>query len=149
MQAMANMSGSERETLVDRIELLRVLKENREKHRQQHEAAVSGYVDSARSTLEKEHAKALKEVEDAFEKASERLKEFDPEKTDDNFVICRPISFRMPVPRSHDDAYEQAIQMINWDTREAVTLTATEFRSFVMNIWDWTEEFAVTSSRYL
>lgn len=149
MRDIRNMSSnSERTTLVDTSELLTTLKQNRENHIKEYEEAVEGYLDAAREKIAEQYKNAKAEVEKAFLRTKEELERFDPEKTQDTIVFCRSIQFTLTAPRNFVDAYDQAIQMMTWETREKVELNTTEFRCFIMNKWDWMEEFKSISQIY-
>lgn len=149
MRELRNMSSNtERITVVKTSELLETLKKNRENHVKEYEEAVEGYLETAREKLAEQHEKAKDEVEKAFQRTTEELSRFDPEKAQDTIVFCRAIQFTLTAPRNFVDAYDQAIEMMEWETRETVELNTTEFRCFVMNKWDWMEEFKSVSGMY-
>ena len=149
MRDIRNMASStERTTVVKTSDLLEKLRKNRDNHVAEYEEAVEGYLDAAREKLAEQHEKAKKEVEKAFQRTSEELSRFDPSKAEDTIVFCRAITFALTAPRSFVDAYEQAIEMMEWETRETVELNTTEFRCFIMNKWDWMEEFKSVSEMY-
>ena len=149
MRDIRNMASSnERTTFVNTKELLETLKKNRESHVREYEEAVEGYLDAAREKLAEQHEKAKIEVETAFQRTTEELSRFDPQKAQDTIVFCRAIQFSLTAPRNFVDAYDQAIEMMTWETRDTVELNTTEFRCFVMNKWDWMEEFKTVSEMY-
>lgn len=150
MRNMRDMgSDSERTTVVDTAKLLETLKSNRDAHLQEYKEAVSGYLEEARGRLEEEFANAQHQLERAFDRTKSELQQFDPTKASDTIVFCKGISFALTAPRSYVDAYDQAIQMMEWETRKEVELNATEFRCFVMNKWDWMDEFKKSTINYL
>jgi hypothetical protein len=150
MRQMREMrEGTERTTVVKTAQLLETLKKNRADHLREYEKAVSGYLSEARRRLEGEFEKAQVELQKAFRRTQQELEIFDPKKTTDTIVFCRGISFTLTAPRNFVDAYDQAIQMMEWETREEVELSVTEFRCFVMNKWDWMEDFKMSTIDYL
>ena len=150
MRQMRNMGDeSERTTVVDTKKLLETLRANRDAHVQEYKEAVEGYLDEARKRLEGEFEKAKGELQKAFHRTQRELETFDPTKATDTIVFCKGISFTLTAPRSYVDAYDQAIQMMEWETRERVELNATEFRCFVMNKWDWMEDFKMSTMAYV
>jgi hypothetical protein len=148
MRDIRNMSSSERTTVVSTAELLKTLKENRESHIAEYKEAVEGYLVTAREKLVEQHEAAKAEVEKAFVRTKEELERFDPEKAQDTIVFCKSIQFTLTAPRNFVDAYDQAIEMMTWETRDKVELNTTEFRCFIMNKWDWMEEFKNVSGLY-
>lgn len=140
--------GSERTSLVNVPDLLATIRENREKHIQEYKEAVEGYVFEARKTLVSQHEKALKKIATAYDLASRSLDKYDPEKADDTIVLCNSISFNLVAPRCYVDAYDQAIEMLEWDQRDQIELTAKEFRCFVMDRWDWMDDFRNVAISY-
>lgn len=148
MRELKNMGGEERTTVVDRAKLLARLKDNRDAHVAEYEAAVEGYLSLAREKIKEQYAAALAELDKARVRAEQELEVFDPAKAQDSIVFCRGISFNLTAPRCYQDAYDQAIEMLEWDTREVVELNATEFRCFVMNKWDWMQSFKAVSETY-
>ncbi len=150
MRAIREMSGdSERVTVVSTSKLLNTLKANRDAHVKEYKAAVEGYLEEAFIRLEKKYVEAQHELRKAFERTKHELESFDPSKASDTVVFSRGISFNLVAPRNYVDAYDQAIQMMEWETRGEVELNSTEFRCFVMNKWDWMEEFKQSTVSYI
>ena len=140
--------NSERETSVHTADLLETLRANRDQHVMEYKQAVEGYLEKAKSLLSEEFGRAKVKLNESYTRAKSELELFDPEKAEDTIVFCRSIQFTLKAPRDHSDAYDQAIKMMNWESRETVMLTTTEFRCFVMNNWDWTDEFQAISGMY-
>ena len=141
-------SNNERTTVVDVGDLKEKLAENRAAHLKEYNEAVEGYLEAARAKLEDQHKKAQVELQKAYDRTTEELKRYDPEKAQDTIVFCGSIQFKLIAPRNYVDAYDQAIEMMEWETREKVELNTTEFRCFVMNKWDWMQEFKTVSEMY-
>jgi hypothetical protein len=148
MRDMRNMGSEERKTTVETAKLLVTLKENRKQHLEEYNEAVEGYLETAREKLDEEFKKAKGKLQNAFDRTTEELDRFDPSTASDTIVFCEGISFKLVSPRNYVDAYDQAIQMMEWETRKEVELNTTEFRCFVMNKWDWMEEFKMSTSLY-
>lgn len=149
MRDLVKMSSAdERVIMVKRFDLLARLKENRELHLAEYNNAVAGYLEEAKSRLEEQYKKARVGIRFALSRATAELERYDPTEAKDTIVFCKAISFTLTAPRHHVDAYDQAIAMMEWDTRDEVELNATEFRSFVMNKWDWMDEFLAVTSSY-
>jgi hypothetical protein len=58
------------------------------------------------------------------------------------------LQFGLMPPADHTESYNTTIQMLEWHTGDEVTLSATEFRNFVMDEWDWAEHFLQSNRRY-
>ena len=58
------------------------------------------------------------------------------------------LSTGMIPPPEYLSAYDTAIQMLEWTSDPVITLTATEFRQFVMDEWDWLDTFLSSNSSY-
>lgn len=54
------------------------------------------------------------------------------------------VAVREDRPKSYLKAYDEAIELFEWDEVDQVTLTMQEFRSYIADKWDWTEDFAAT-----
>ncbi|MEM7015472.1 MAG: hypothetical protein AAF585_28770 [Verrucomicrobiota bacterium] len=101
------------EVTVKTTELLERLKENREKHSTEYEAAIELW--------QQEFQKVLEEV-----KPSELR--FFPKILEDLNHTC---------PESHIDEYDQAIDMFTMCTKEEVTLDSEAFNTFCRDEWGW------------
>lgn len=143
------LQESDRTTTVNRLDLLKKLKNNREDHLKEYNEALEGYLEEAKVKIEQQKEKALQEVEKAYNRVNHELDNFDPEKAQDTIVFCNSISFHLVAPKNFVEAYDQAIEMMEWETNDTVELSTTEFRSFIMNKWDWMESFKMSSARYL
>lgn len=56
--------------------------------------------------------------------------------------------FNGPRPTDHTADYDVVIQMLQEGTDNTLTLTASDFRRFVLDRWDWTDAFVSTSNAY-
>lgn len=144
--AMQDDTG--RTTRVLTLDLIKKLKLNRTQHLQEYNESVEGYLEIAKTKIVDKFQEAKKKLKDAYENALSELEKFDPSKASDTIVFCRGITFDLVAPRCYVDAYDQAIEMLEWETREEVELNSTEFRCFVMNKWDWMESFKSVSAIY-
>lgn len=136
---------------VDRVKLLKTLKANLEKHRKDYAEAVEGYKAQAFERLSKLSAKVGVEINESFDRIRKQIDRFDPNDTDairDTVVLIHTASFNLKVPQDHSRAYAVAIQQAEWDTREVVPLTQSQFQAFVMDDWEWQTEFQLTKNMY-
>jgi hypothetical protein len=141
--------NSERKVVVKKTRLLNALRKNLEKHINDYLEAVAGYKEEAKVKLEAEKEKAIEKLSRAYTKTLGEIDNFDPEKSTDVIVFCDSIRFDLVAPKNFSDAYQQAIEMLEWEERDEVELTTYEFRCFVMDKWDWMEDFIKSNSRYL
>lgn len=52
------------------------------------------------------------------------------------------------VPRSFEQSYNDAINMLEYDNRDNIVLSQSEFTQYVLDRWNWASTFTGTSSRY-
>lgn len=112
------------EVVVDRDELLAVLKENRAAHREVFLKAQTGF-----------RAKAIEELDrslaDARAGRSVRL------------IVA------LPEPQDHTEDYDREIRMLEMHQEPTVRLHSRLFDQIVMDRWGWSREFTTTNSTYL
>ena len=104
--------------------LLAKLNENLTNHIKIYEEAKVGYAKNAKKLLKGK----LKEIE----------------------VSTAPVrlSFDLKVPENHEKEYRQAISMVEWSDNPEITLTAEQFRKFVLDDWDWSRLFFASNAVY-
>jgi len=108
-------------TTVDRERLLATLRENRGRH-----------------------GKIVKEARESYVcKAEEALKERLAQIAKGKIV---GLEFRLTPPQDFTEAYDTAIQMLEWTEDKTITLSAGEFRKLVMDEWDWLSDFLLSNS---
>ena len=95
---------------VSKEELLKVLKENREKHIQIYNDALEGIHVEYKKLLEKE----LKRLEDGKS-------------------VKTSLSIEMPT--SHEEQYDEVIEMLEMAVSKEVTLSRHEFQQYVQDKW--------------
>lgn len=139
----------ERTVTVKREQLLETLRSNLQKHQKEYQEALDGYKDLAREKLVRLREKAGRDLEENFDKIAGRIERFDPEEgMSDTVVLLQSLTFTLKVPEDHSDSYKVAISMAEWDVNETVELTQTQFQSFVLDDWDWQDEFKSVSAQY-
>lgn len=110
-------------TLIEKKELLKIINENKDKHREVFLEAIDGY-----------RTEAIKRLERMIEKIKKG-------KTIDQFL-------RLPVPTDNTPEYKRVIKMIELDNRDEIMLTEEEFAQYVMDDWSWKREWIATASNY-
>jgi len=103
--------------------VLEKLKENRAEHSAIVKEAREGYMDQAEAALQK------------------RLVQLREGK-------LVSLHFSLQPPQDHSDVYDTAIGMVEAHTEETIVLGASQFRSLMMDEWDWTAGFLASNSGY-
>jgi len=111
-----------REVTVESSALLASLKENRGQHEKEFRRLKHVYVDTVKGIL----TKALEELG----------------------VGDMPVLTIPEQPRSHLREYDQAIRMVEMSTDTKITLSNREFAEFVMDEWDWKQQFDLMKTAY-
>jgi hypothetical protein len=136
---------------VNRLLLVEKLKANREAHLKEFNEAMAGYkelalakVDEAYQGLDAKLAKRRLEI-------IERINTFSAETADtfnDYFAVLDSMTAHLKVPKSYAEAYDAAIDMATFDTRDTLELSGAEFQCFCRDVWDWSAEVAATNTHY-
>lgn len=56
--------------------------------------------------------------------------------------------FALKVPVDNTPVYDMTISMLEMHTGEELMLNGVQYRNFVLDKWDWKDEFLATNSRY-
>tara|TARA_R110002072_G_scaffold51190_1_gene137051 strand:+ start:471 stop:806 length:336 start_codon:yes stop_codon:yes gene_type:complete len=51
-------------------------------------------------------------------------------------------------PSDHSDSYEQAILLMEWETRDELELSVNDFECYVCDNWDWSDTFRRNLRQY-
>lgn len=105
--------------------LMAILEKNREEHIKLYNEAVEKYHEVVRVKLK------------AVTKHFDKTKELDIS------------DLHIEVPRSFEDQYTEAIEMLKHTTLAEIELSQSEFRQYVMDKWSWMNQFAASNARYL
>ena len=108
---------------VNKQNLIETLRGNRDQHRDIFEQAQVVY-----------RAKVIEELDRALDDAKNGRK------------VIRFIN--LPEPEDHTADFDTAIDMLEWDTADTVTLDRRDFKRFVQNKWEWEASFAGTTMTY-
>jgi hypothetical protein len=134
-----------------RTKLIDTLKENRQKHLDEFNLAVAGYKDVATGKLA-EAAKGIHiRVDEQILKVQNKIDTFSQETMDefyDYLTLLEAVTVELTVPKSFVEAYDTAIAMFEFETRDEVELSGAEFQCFCLDMWDWTYQFSVSNSAY-
>jgi hypothetical protein len=152
MREVLQMGLEEQVTTVPKKRLLETLKLNREKHQRDYEESLAGYKTLAAERLEKLKAQAMKDLKKNFDALAEKIQTADftdPEERLPNTVtLLSAMSFHLKVPENHSRAYDVAIAQAEWETKDTIELTQRQFQCFVLDDWDWREEFQHINKAY-
>ena len=111
------------EVTVKRSELIEIVRQNRQRHRNVFERALDGYRAQVIAQLESSLAKARR---------GERIQQ----------------RVTLEEPRDQTKDYDRVIRMLELSTDDEITLTQGEFAQYVMDDWRWSEQFALMASTY-
>ena len=151
MAAIARMDQEKRTVEVNRLKLIQTLGENRSRHIQDYQEAMSGYKSVLLSKIDEAFDDAKKQLEAKYEKTKARVAAFtdaDIASQRDSLTLIDDITVEMKVPRSYAKEYDAAIDMAKWDVRETLELTHAEFTCFVRDSWDWKSGFESVTKLY-
>jgi hypothetical protein len=111
---------------VDRQTLLSKLTANRNTHKQEFEEAWIDYL----SLAKKELRKAARNVD----------------KTEKSSPVKAPSLY--PIPASHEDDYDRIIGLLQFTEDEEIELDDRDYERYVLDNWEWKEQFATTNAFY-
>jgi Fe2+ transport system protein B len=152
MAQVAILAQRRREVRVDKQKLKATLAANLKQHEANYKEAVEGYKEQAKKKLNKAHEKAKKALEENVGKLLTKIEGFDPSERlhqTDHVTLVESISMSLAVPRNFADHYRAAIAMAEWETAPTIVLSGEEFQCFVRDIWDWTDEFRMSTAAYM
>jgi hypothetical protein len=109
---------------VKKAELLATLRTNKQEHQAQYDAALIKY-----------REKLIEELEKHLDLAKKGKKV--------------PHHLLLTIPEVHVDAFETAIQMLEWEVDDEVSISMYDFQRFVQNEWEWSKAFHANTTSYL
>lgn len=140
----------ERMVTVEKNKLLNTLKVNKANHVEKYKESMSGYQELATEQLEKEFVKAKKRLENSVTMIKSQIDNFNPdEPLLDNIVLLDRVAFTLRAPKNYESSYDVAIEMAEWEVGDTIELTQSEFQKFVMDNWDWKEDFLYLNKSYV
>lgn len=120
---MESMTSNLKMVKINKARLLAKLRENREEHVRLFNEAIEGYYDAFTTALKQK-----------LEQVARR------EEVSHTIDLDRP--------RNYADSYSRAISMLEWEEDEVVTLSVTDFNSYVLDDWAWAREFKHLHKNY-
>jgi hypothetical protein len=122
-----------RKVVVEKEQLLAILKTNRTSHVVAYEEAVKGYKIEALARLDSVNLKIKEQINSL--KQGEFLSHL-------GFMIT------VPVPESHEDDYNRAIKMVEMSVDATLEIDEQRFDELVMDNWSWKDKFIASNSSY-
>lgn len=147
MRATIERGWKMRKTKVRRIEVLERVKANKEKHVAEYREAFVTYQEEMKDLV----TQRKKDIEVALNAALGKVLVANVDKDKPVYMphMGHLLSFtELAPPVSHEKDYEQVIQMLQMEVEDTVDLESDQFACFVMDDWDWKEEFRNTTEFY-
>lgn len=151
MAAKALSHQMSRTVRVNRVKLLEALKANRETHLAVFNEAMAGYKELALTKVREAFIGLTDRLLTRRDEIIARIETFTAETADeffDYFVVLEQVVVNLKKPVSYVDAYDAAIDMAAFDTRDELDLSGAQFQCFCRDVWDWTYEFSATNATY-
>lgn len=132
------------QVVVEKNQLLEIVKRNKEKHDIIYDAAVSGYNVAIHNYLDKVKSEGERIANLAFEYAKED--NFAPrfEKTGLYLYDCLVPS----APKNYSHEYNKTLKKLELSTAKEITLNDGDFEKYVLNNWAWKDEFVGSTFGY-
>jgi len=111
------------ELVVKKADLLEIVKKNREQHRKVFEEALEGYQNAV-----------IKHLQDMLKKAKQGLK--------------LDLRIHLVQPQDQTKDYDRVIKALEMSTKEEIEMDEREFAQYVMDDWDWSNQFWTNNSIY-
>jgi len=115
--------------IVNKVELLEALRENREAHEAEYKTALEGW---------------WEQVQDWFVQQQEAIDEANTsESGEDPELHCSHTK-----PTEHLKDYDREIKMADMSLTDEIELTTEEFAKYVMDEWEWSDMWKLSNTRY-
>jgi hypothetical protein len=108
---------------VDKGQLFSKMKSNLAKHREMFLEAQEGY-----------REEVIKQLDSMLRDAREGKK--------------IRVFVELEAPVDHSEDYEINLEMLSWSTKSEIEISREQFRNFVLDKWNWTDQFVGTSTAY-
>jgi hypothetical protein len=133
--------SKDRKITITRVHLVEKMKANRSEHKAAYSKAMENYLLTYKSLLGEIGARLTAVSTPSVH--LDQVKSFDWHNE-----VYHPLS-KLEKPRHYLSAYDEAIEVFEWDEADQIELTSEEFRKYVLDKWDWKDAFATVSSRYI
>lgn len=151
--------GDIRNVVVDKLQLLSIIKDNKAKHDAIFESAVSGYWIEAKDRVNQkkaEFSKYTNYLTSLFNTSTDLLlKRIEDREslTQYSSINVSPAymnySINLKYPESYDKEYNRAIRSVELNVYDKIELSEQEFNQYVMNDWSWKNSFISSNSAYV
>jgi hypothetical protein len=111
---------------INRVELLAIVKENRERHAAAFEEAQKGFT----AKLKEELQALIGRIDHGHSPRA------------------RDLRIDLSAPEDHTAEYDQVLDMLRYETRESVELSSYDFDQYVNDRWQWSGKFREDVSSY-
>jgi len=131
---------------VEKPRLILTLQENMAKHQREYREAVVGY--------NQEMVVLLRRLKDDVSKSLaiwERPSRDLPTTATVNLEEIHEVQSEitsLELPRDHSDSYQQAIALMDWETRDTIELSINDFECYVRDNWNWMTSFKNSVANY-
>lgn len=112
------------------------LSDNLETHKKEFEEAIVGF--------RKERMKLYHKLRDVTISVIEGASSESRKKVSDAFVTLN----KLERPVDNSNSYEQAIALMEWETRVEIELSVHDFECYVRDNWKWTRNFKTIAANY-
>lgn len=145
------------EVVMKKSELLKKLVENKAKHDVILATAIEGYWDMAKEKLEARRVQFIKQICEYQEDMSREVdkvfaaiesKQTLPQRLDIKAFLLNT-DLGLVYPQDHSRDYERAIRAMEASIYEEVRLSMDEFDAYVLNNWEWKNNFLALNSTYV
>jgi hypothetical protein len=145
------------EVVMKKDELLTHLIKNKAKHDVVLATAIAGYWDLAKAKIEEKQKKLLENVTEWKEECDREFTKYYA-KIEAKEQLPSHVSLKMfgvdtnlglVYPQDHSQDYDRAIRMMQASIYDEVELTVNEFDAYVLNNWEWKNNFLFSNSVYV
>lgn len=133
--------NNDREITVKKSELLKVLKEGREKHLKEYEAACDGYL----VDIQDKAKEARKIISDGLKK----LNHDNPKEQPFFNAFLQIGKLSEYKPTCHVEEFDQIIGMLEASVDSEVEITGAEYNCYYLHKWDWADAWAAQNSTFI
>jgi len=126
---------------IERTKLVEKLRKNRGEHEEIYHESVEGYLKALREALT-ELGEKVTHIASEGEDCDLHAHWENIQREELSDVV------KLRKPKNSLTAYDEAIEIFEWDETEQVELTMKEFRSYVLDKWDWQDQWLHDNSGY-
>ncbi len=122
--------------IIERKRLQATLSANLEIHKKEFEEAIAGF--------REKRMELYRELRDVTDASIEGTSSASRKKVSDAFYTLN----QLERPVNNSNSYEQAIVVMEWETRDEIELSIHEFEAYVRDNWNWTASFKNAHANY-